>query len=181
LTVIAIISTLGGLTVTALSGVSSSRASANGASLVADVLLSARQQAVSSGQPVAVVFSSRIRPEKPQAMMLLEGAWKDGVMQWSPSSRWQTFGNEISVIPFARDQVESLYLSNSKELSSSLEIPLQGEKVTNYFYLIYRPNGSIDAPQTAPSVAIRKQNKESVNDYVVVAQENTGRIKIVGN
>ena len=113
--------------------------------------------------------------------MLLEGMWKDGALHWSPASRWQMFGNEINVLPFVRDQAESLYLSSSIELKSSLDLPLQGDKVSDYFYLIYRPNGSIDAPQTAPSVAIRRQNKESVNDYVVVAQESTGRIKIVGN
>lgn len=181
LTVLAIISTLGGLTVTALSQVSSSRASANGASLVADLLLSARQQAMSTGQPVAVVFSDRVRPEKPQAVMLLEGSWQNGALHWNPSSRWHMLGSEISVVPFVRDQSDSLYRSGLAGLESPLALPLQGENVTDYFYLIYRPNGSIDAPQIAPSVAIRRQNKESVNDYVVVAQENTGRIKIVAN
>lgn len=180
LTVIAIISTLGGLAITALSGISSSRASANGASLVADVLLSARQLALSSGEPVAVVFAARVHSEKPQAIMLLEGSWQDGALRWKPASRWQLFGNEISVVPFMRDQSDSLYRSGTAGLSAGLDIPLAGEKVADYFYLIYRPNGSIDAPQIAPSVAIRRQTKESVNDYVVVAQENTGRIKIVG-
>jgi hypothetical protein len=81
--------------------------------------------------------------------------------------------------PLVRNDSGSLYASSEGDLREPPKAPLNGQVVADFFYLIYRPDGSIDAPQMAPSIAIRRQTHPTLNDYVVIAQENTGRVKVV--
>ena len=179
LAVIAVISMLSGLLASSLPSLFSSRASANGASLVSNLLLLARQQALTSGKPIAVVFANPTVPEGPQAMMLLKGSRKDGVLSWEPTSPWNRFGDGVRVKPLERDAVASLYHPNEGNLSGLTMAVLNGAAVSDFCYLVFRPDGSIDAPQIAPSVVINRKTQPNLNDYVVVAQENTGRVKIL--
>jgi len=181
LTVVAIMSTLGGLLFSSLPGMFSSRASANGANLVANLLLSARQQAVSNGRPVAVVIANRIDPDERQAIILLDGNRQGSGMQWEALTSWQQLSKGVDVTPLTRNDAQSMYNSDQGELRQPPTALLNGHLVSDFFYLIYRPDGSIDAPQIAPSLAVRRQTHPTLNDYVVIAQENTGRVKVVAD
>jgi|GEM_PF-2150937 len=179
LSVIAIISVLGGLLATNLSSVLSSRASAGGVTLVSNLLHSARQQALSAGLPVAVVFASRSGPDSRQAVVLLKGTLTGGSLNWEASSPWNPLSNGVMVDPIERDDKDSLYEESEGRFDGSALAPFDGRQVADYFYLVYRPDGSIDAPEISPGLVIRRQTKPDITDYVVVAQENTGRVKVV--
>lgn len=179
LAVIAVMSMLGGLLASSLPSLFSSRASANGATLVSNLLLLARQQALTTGKPIAVVFANPSVPEGPQAVMLLKGSRQGGVLSWEAASPWNRFGDGVRVKPLERDDIASLYPPNEGDLGGVTMAVLNGMAVSDFCYLVFRPDGSIDAPQIAPSVVINRKTQPNLNDYVVVAQENTGRVKIV--
>jgi len=179
LSVVAIISVLGGLLATNLSSVLSSRASAGGVTLVSNLLHSARQQALSAGLPVAVVFAGRSGPDSRQAVVLLKGTLTGGSLDWEAASPWNPLSNGVMVDPIERDDIASLYKQQEGRFDGSALAPFDGRQVADYFYLVYRPDGSIDAPEISPGLVIRRQTKPDINDYVVVAQENTGRVKVV--
>ena len=179
LSVIAIIAVLGGLLATNLSSLLSSRASAGGATLVSNLLHSARQQALSAGLPVAVVFAGRSGPDSRQAVVLLKGTLTGGSLNWEAASPWNPLSNGVMVDPIKRDDIASLYKQQEGSFDGSALAPFDGRQVADYFYLVYRPDGSIDSPEISPGLVIRLQTKPDINDYVVVAQENTGRVKIV--
>ena len=179
LSVVAIISVLGGLLATNLSSLLSSRASAGGVTLVSNLLHSARQQALSAGLPVAVVFASRSGPDSRQAVVLLKGTLTGGSLNWEAASPWNPLSNGVMVDPIERDDIASLYKQQEGRFDGSALAPFDGRQVADYFYLVYRPDGSIDAPEISPGLVIRRQTKPDINDYVVVAQENTGRVKVV--
>lgn len=179
LSVVAIISVLGGLLATNLSSVLSSRASAGGVTLVSNLLHSARQQALSAGLPVAVVFASRSGPDSRQAVVLLKGTLTGGSLNWEAASPWNPLSNGVMVDPIERDDKDSLYEESEGRFDGSALAPFDGRQVADYFYLVYRPDGSIDAPEISPGLVIRRQTKPDITDYVVVAQENTGRVKVV--
>jgi len=177
LSAVAIISILGGVLATNAPALLSSRASAGGATLISNVLHSARQQALSASLPVAVVFTARSGPDARQAVTLLKGTRQGGALHWEAASPWSPLSQGVTVVPLERSDTSSLYEQGNGLFDGSALSSFNGQPVSQYFYLVYRPDGSIDAPQIAPSLVI--STKPDINDYVVVAQENTGRVKVV--
>ena len=191
LAVVAILSMLSGLVVTALPAVFSARASAQASTLTAELLASARQQALSHGEPVAVMFAKSFSSENRQAIMLLSGSVEGTELKWQPASPWHRLAAGVRVDPVkhtAADvggsgstMVDSLYQSTARSLDIPNPTRLDGRQVSDYFFLIFRPDGSIDSPEIAPSIAVGRYSQTALNDYTIVAQENTGRIKVVAN
>lgn len=179
LTVVAIISLLLGLSASIAPSLLSSRASAGVATLISNTLHSARQLAMSGGLPVAVVFANRSESDSLQAVTMLKGTRQDGSLRWEVASPWNPLSERILVDALKRDNIASLYSQSEGSFDGMALSPFNGRQVEDFFYLVYRPDGSIDAPQIAPSLVIRRENGPLQSDYVVVAQENTGRIKIV--
>lgn len=191
LAVLAILSMLSGLLVTGLPSVFSARASAQASTLAAELLAKARQQALTQGQPVAVIFSKPFSAESRQAIMLLSGSVEGTELKWQAVSPWHQLADGIRVDPVKHAvadvetsvsaTVDSLYQSTSRSLDIPNIVRLDGRQVSEYFFLIFRPDGSIDAPEIAPSIEVGRYSKKALNDYTIIAQENTGRIKVVAN
>ena len=61
-----------------------------------------------------------------------------------------------------------------------LPVKLDGQTVTEYSYIVFRPDGSVDSPAKAPSLTLKRLSKaDTKDDYIILVQENSGRCKVI--
>jgi len=181
LTVLAIISVAAAFVMPPISSLLSGQASDKAAAMASDALVSARQLAISKGLPIAVAFSPQPdSSDKSQGVLLLSGVRHGASVTWTPAGGWNRLPQGAFVSVYERSGNKTYFSQPGGALPSSLPVKFDGLPVSNYFYIIYRPDGTIDAPQIAPSVSIRRFTQPNTDDYIVLAQENTGRVKIIG-
>lgn len=176
--VLAVISILAGFSmggVASLTGAGNMRRSVE---VVLGSAAAARQAAMTSGQPVAMVVST----EEP-GILLLRGEFdRAGALTWAPLSPWENFPNRIGMRVFPREDSDSFYTESSPEgaLTGALPARRGGAAVTAYSYIVFRPDGSVDAPKRAPSLGLRRLDKSGeTDDFILLVSENSGRCKVI--
>ncbi|KAH0534008.1 hypothetical protein FGG08_007385 [Glutinoglossum americanum] len=140
----------------------------------------ARQMAMGSGQPVALVLSNSSGVL--QAVMMLKGtAGSAGTMQWEAATPWESLPDGVGTEVFARDGDQTFYseaTAGGPLTGSFTQLPLKykGNDISSYSYIVFRPDGTVAAPKIGPSLSLKRLNKDNTaNDYIILVQENTGR------
>jgi prepilin-type N-terminal cleavage/methylation domain-containing protein len=187
LIVIGIICVLATITIRSTSGLTDSKELNRALQTVTRTMSLARQQSMSKGVPVALVLTrpADLEADKKafQGMMVLEGSLSaNGTSTtWKPTSNWEPLPRQVQTEVFERNGNKSFYASTSGgALQGRLPVELNGAEVVDYSYVIFRPDGTVDAPETGPSLSIsRLHNQRDTEDYIVLVQENTGRSKVI--
>jgi prepilin-type N-terminal cleavage/methylation domain-containing protein len=143
--------------------------------------VAARQTAMSSGQPVAMAVAMTGN----NGILLLKGeSDAAGTMTWTPSGAWERIPDQIGMGVFPRDGMDSFYANSGSQsnglLSGELPTKMNGKGITEYSYIVFRPDGSVDAPAKAPSLTLKRLSKADKNDdYIILVSENSGRCKVI--
>jgi prepilin-type N-terminal cleavage/methylation domain-containing protein len=190
LTVMAIVSVLASVTIPAIASVFKGRSTAGAADVVSNVAGVARQTAMSKGVPVAMVVSrnSGTGVSDSQGILLLSGVYDaaSNSTTWTPIGAWHRLPSSVAADNFPRDGHPSFYGSDAHEPITLTALPLKfdGKVISDYDYVIFQPNGSVDAPAgiTGPAVTFRTETApNSRTDYTVVIQSDSGRSRIIEN
>jgi len=173
--IIALLSTLTLLSVSVITGSHLAKAvdTIDGATVVA------RQRAISSSSYVALVTTpaSSGTTSSGQALLLVSAKLNaSGVMQWNATDAWVLLPPDIQIT------TSSFYAPGGSSLSGNLPLNLSGTPVSNYAYIIFCPDGSVEAPTLGPTINLRRSNKSTSNaDYTIIVQQDSGRAKVVGD
>ena len=178
LAVLAIISLLVGLSFGNLTSLSTRGRLNHSLEQVTRSAVLARQTSMSTGFPVAYVVSNT----EERGILLLRGTpGATSTLQWTPTGAWERLPEQIDLQVFERDSAPSFYsASGNGLLTGDLPAKLNNKTVSDYSYIIFRPDGSVDAPTRAPSLSLRRLSKNNTNDdYIILVQENSGRCKVI--
>ena len=155
----------------------------------------ARQQAIASHVPVALIFTVDRQPSNAERSdsFILAGAQatmaEDGsvVWKWAPVGTWRKLQHGVQLFVGA-DQGgagPSFYCSSSVAASThydqiAVSLPaLEGEKLTTYYFAIFRPDGSVDVPSNNPFLEFKRLRAGiQTNDSALVLSPDSGRIRI---
>jgi len=143
--------------------------------------VTARQTAMSSGQPVAMAVAT----SGTRGILLLKGdSDAAGTMNWTPAGGWEKLPDQIAMGVFPRDGADSFYANSGNQsnglLSGDLPTKMNGKVVSEYSYIVFRPDGSVDSPAKAPSLTLKRLSKADKNDdYIILVSENSGRCKVI--
>ena len=182
LTVIAIMSVLFTLTMPAITGFSSSRNEATALNTAEGLASAARQQAVSKGTMVALLFSRTSGTvNNTQAFFLMQAAVTGtGGVTWTPFSSWVSLPAGVSLTPYVRNGVTTFY-SMSSGTSFSLPTTWNNHDLANDYYIVFYPDGSVGAPASGPAINLQPSTRQSSAnpDYTLLIQDGSGRTKII--
>jgi prepilin-type N-terminal cleavage/methylation domain-containing protein len=185
-TVIAIMCVLTGLSVTLLGPILSGRDLNKALTLTGGVVENARQQAITRGVSIALLLitstqSATNTSTQSQSLVLL--AYDQAAATWNSITTVIQLPTSIQITPYLRDSVSSFYAySSSSSQIPSLPSTLNGKTLANFSYIVFNPDGSVNAPTAGPALNVlrtRRQNVSSTSDYVLLIQEDTGRMKVI--
>jgi prepilin-type N-terminal cleavage/methylation domain-containing protein len=185
-TVIAIMSVLIALAVPSICSIANGRNIANAVDITSDLAATARQQALTSGSPIALILSPLPASglvDAHQSLLLLQGTQSgSGTYNWKTATPWIKLPNTVLLAPYARNSASSFYSSASSSGTASypLSSTVNGIDLSTCSYVIFLPDGTVLAPQAGPAISLTRANKSGTNaDYVVLIQQDSGRSKII--
>ncbi|MBE2205282.1 MAG: prepilin-type N-terminal cleavage/methylation domain-containing protein [Chthoniobacterales bacterium] len=182
LAVVAIMSLVTSFSVGSISSLSAGRDLNHSVEVLTRSAMVARQTAMAGGHPVALVVSTA--GERAAITWLEARTDSDGQREWSAAGRWEKLPKQIGLGVFPRGGSDSFYSVSESEAGGALEgelpVRLDGAAVTEYSYIVFRPDGSVDAPAQAPSLTLKHLSKANLKDaYIILVQENSGRCKVI--
>lgn len=156
----------------------------NAVSMISDSTVQARQLAMSTGDPVALVFSKPA--DGPISILILKGNRDaNGSMKWSSGDReWSEFDEAVHVRTVEDKGQASLHSAGNFDspFLGELSLPLRGAFVSDFDFVLFRPNGTIDTPSSRPRLKLSHVDSAHENDdCLILFQEASGRAKIVWN
>ncbi len=187
LAVLAIVSVLATVTMPALAPLIEGDAVSQAADLTTNMGMRARQLAISSRSPVALVFTPATGVAGSSQAILLVVATRsaNGTYQWTAGSQWQPLPPNIKAGIYARNGTASFYQQPSTVtgavLSGNLPLPLRGAEISAYGYIVFYPDGSIDSPAAGPALTLSGQAANAAAVYTVIFQSDFGRAKLAGS
>lgn len=184
LAVLAILSIMASFVAPAMSSVINGRSTSRAADQTMNAALLARQISLANRCPVALVIS---RPAtvsgKTQAILILASRRDaSGTLSWSAVGGWTKVPDGSVLEPYKRDGEQSFYAAGQNDLSGILPVRLDGLEVSAYDYIMFHPDGIVDAPKSAPAVIVSSALRTSARqEYTIVVQSETGRPKVLPN
>jgi len=181
LVTVALISLLATLVSPALSSVLGGRNVARALDVVSSTAAVARQMAMTKGNPIAMVVSqsSHSTPDDNPAVMLLS-APEISTDPWAPVGAWTKVPTNVQLDVYLRDGKKSFFAGGEGPLLAPLPLKLNGKSVSEYDYIVFYPDGSVNAPANGPALTFRRLNKtDTATEYTMVVQSNSGRTKII--
>lgn len=197
LAVLAVISLLATMVTPALTSIFGGKNSTRALDVVSNSAALARQTAMTTGRPIALVVnrSERAAVTDTQAVLVLSAPESTvpavdeatGQTTWVPKGTWTKMPTsvQVNVRERAEEGKPSFYRATSAgPLTGTLPIKLDGKEVTDYDYIVFYPDGSVDAPTVGPALEFKRyqggQDMTTVAaDYTLVVQSNSGRAKII--
>ncbi len=181
LVTVAVISFLATLLSPALGSILGGRNVARALDVVSSAAAVARQMAMTKGNPIAMVVSqsSHATPDDNPAVMLLS-APEISTDPWSPVGAWTKVPTNVQLDVYLRDGKKSFFAGGEGPLVAPLPLKLNGKSVSEYDYIVFYPDGSVNAPANGPALTFRRLNKaDTSTEYTLVVQSNSGRTKII--
>ena len=183
LTVVAILSVLASVLTPAMTSILGGKASSQAMEVIANTMAVARQTAMTTGQPVALVVSqpTGATTDESQGVLLLGST---SSTDWVPTGAWTKLPANVRLDIFNRDGTKSFYGSGAGGLPTSLPVKLNGKDVTAFDGIVFYPNGAVDSPANGPAVTLSRLHVAATvtnPDYTVVVQSDSGRAKIIAN
>ena len=192
LAVVAIVSVLATMVAPSISSVFNGKNSSRALDVLTSSATVARQTAMSSGSPVALVVnrSARSSVDSTQAVLILQAPGDATVLQdnpdntasvWTPKGNWTRVPSNVEVAVFKRDGATSFYdAASGGPLNGTLPVKFEGKPVTDYDYIVFYSDGSVDAPASGPALTFRRLTSAAdAVDFKMVVQSNSGRVKIL--
>lgn len=181
----AILSILASLAGPGLSSILSGKDSAKALDTLSSMATVARQRAMSQGVSVALVLTTPSQAQDLQGQAVtLVGLAKDvaGVTRMSAVAPWTQLPGGVKVESYLRNGADGFYAAGGGSLPvGALPAKLNGGTVSgSYSYIIFRPDGSVDARSSGPTLTFqRKSTGAAKMEYMLVVQEGSGRTKVV--
>lgn len=147
----------------------------------------ARSEAISRQKPVALILTDPTPSadlSKPQACILLSAE----AGNWRPITAWAKLPRGVNVTPSnSQNSGEKSFYSSgtTPEISAYIHLDaalpkLGDESINSYYYIVFRPDGSVDASSNSPSLLYTRlhRNTSSPESALVLSPES-GRSRIV--
>jgi prepilin-type N-terminal cleavage/methylation domain-containing protein len=189
LTVMGILALLATVSVPSLSGIMKGRALSDASDKAWGAISAARQEAISRQANVAVVLTNgrSASPYKSDAFILLVASSSQNggtvTWTWSPISRWLKLPIGIAVAPEAASYLSSAQSTTPVAAYSGISgsIPrLEGETISDYSYVVFRPDGTVDSASANPVLGFRRLRPDaSAAESALVLSPESGRARVV--
>lgn len=184
LVVISILALLASMTGPGVGSILAGRDTTRAINLFSSAASQARQRAISTGSYVALIITpaGSSNDSDGQALALLSLAkGSSGVTSLTFATPWVKLPASVRTDAYLRDGTSSFYSSGSGSLpAGSLPLNLNGAQVSQYSYIVFRPDGSVDSPTVGPALSLRrKQKADTKTDYLMLVQEDSGRTRVV--
>ena len=197
LIVITIICLLATFTVPAIGSIMAGRALGDSVDRAWSAVSAARQVAIAKQAPVALLFTvdrQSASIEKSDAFILMAAkstvaadgstSWK-----WMPEGTWRKLPHGVQLL-IGEDAGNlgsaGFYSSASSALPTSYNqisasLPrLEGEIIAGYSFIVFRPDGSVDAPASNPFFEFKRLRAATTNsDFALVISPDSGRSRVV--
>ena len=181
--VIAIMVVLLALTIPAFVGVSSGRDIVKAVDTAQSMASIARQQAITKGTMVALLFSgtSNISASNSQEFLLLQAniinsGSNAGSYAWSPSSTAVRIPKDVQM---TAPSFYSPLAGTSGVPSLPTTIAFGSKNVTDFSYIMFYSDGSVASLASGPTINLQKTTESGTNpDYEVVIPSASGRAKV---
>jgi prepilin-type N-terminal cleavage/methylation domain-containing protein len=184
--VIAIMSVLASLMVSSIKSLAGVGHLNRAVEMVSQSAALAHQIALSEGKSVALVLSAAdALTDGNQAVLILKGTPdSSGTPQWEAATPWKTLPPDVKTAVLNRDNVSTFYTEESIKApltgAGNLSLKFKGSEISKYSYIVFRPDGTVDAPKSGPSLTLKRLNTANLHDdYIILVQENTGRSKVI--
>jgi prepilin-type N-terminal cleavage/methylation domain-containing protein len=164
LAVVAVLAVLGSMAVPGLQSILKGRALRTASEQAWGAVSMARQEAISRQANVAVVLTtgrSSGSSEKSDALMLLVASPSASGWTWTPCSKWIKLPSGVEAKPEAGSYLSSATSTPSVAAYAGIASALSkidGETVTNFTYVVFRPDGSVDSATANPVLGFRRWN-----------------------
>lgn len=188
LTVMAILAILATMSQLGVTSLMKGQALRGAAEQTWSAVANARQLAVSKRMHVALVLTpSRVKKgetEESMALMVLSAHLADSSWTWAPESRWISLPTGIAVTPEGNSFFASAQTGSDGAYGQITDaLPkLDGETITEFSYIVFRPDGSVDATaSTQPVVGFRrlKSGLGSDAETALVLNPESGRMRLM--
>jgi prepilin-type N-terminal cleavage/methylation domain-containing protein len=186
LTVIAILGILASVAMPGLQSILKGNALRTASEQAWSAVSTARQQAIARQSNVAVVITSgrsTENSEKVDAIMLLLAKHTDQGWSWTPISRWNKLPRGVETKPEADSYLSSTNphptVAAYERLSSDLP-KIDGESVTSFTFVVFRPDGSVDSATANPVLGFRRlKSTATAAESALVLSPDSGRARFV--
>ena len=197
LTVIAIISVMATLTGPVIGSIMSGRALSGAVDRAWSAVSAARQVATARQTPVALLFTADRQTnnsEKSDAFILMEAkstpaADGSATWRWMPEGTWRKLPHGVQLIVGVDTDnpgAVGFYSSANSSLPTCYNqianaLPrLEGESISSYSFVVFRPDGSMDAPASNPFLEFKRLRAGVTNsDSALVISPDSGRGRLV--
>ncbi len=195
LSVMSIIMVLMSLAVPAINGITKGRALSHAIDKAWSATSYARQTAIATGLPVALILTKNRQgtdPLKSDAFLSLKAqvssdASGTRVWNWAPSGTWQKLPHGVQILDRANESdAHSFYELTSQPASSSYAIlgnsvpKLEGESIADFVFVVFRPDGSVDSPSHVPFMEFKRLHSDvQTSDSALILSRETGRTRMV--
>lgn len=196
--VMVIISIMLGVTFSSVTSLTTGREMNAAVETVSRSMVTARQLSMTRGLPVALAISpakTSSADTTRQALLILEGIRQaNGTIAWTATTPWKVLPQVITTKVFERSANSPTFYDQSTSgggngndqeetgvvgtLHGELPIKLNGESISSYSYIIFQPDGTVEAPEDGPSLSLSRDGKNTY-DYLVLVQKNSGRSKVI--
>ncbi|MGB8353851.1 MAG: prepilin-type N-terminal cleavage/methylation domain-containing protein [Chthoniobacteraceae bacterium] len=177
--VIAIMVVLLALTIPAFVGVSSGRDIVKAVDTAQSMASIARQQAMTKGTMVALLFSgtSNVSASNSQEFLLLQANINtSGSYAWTPSSAAVRIPKDVQI---TAPSFYSPSAGTSGVPSLPTTIAFGSKNVTDFSYVMFYSDGSVASLASGPTINLQKTTESGTNpDYEVVIPSASGRAKV---
>lgn len=179
----------------AIGGILTGRALSRTVDQTWSAVSAARQLAIAKQAPVALLFTVDRQPassEKSDAFILAAAkstAAADGSVTWNwlPEGTWRKLphGVELMIGQDADNNGAVGFYSSASLPASYSQItaslpPLEGESISSYSFVVFRPDGSVDAPASNPFLEFKRLRAGVSNsDSALVISPDSGRSRLV--
>ena len=193
LSVIAILGILSALVAPALSGVLAGRNLAGAADRMWSAASMARAEALARQANVAMIVTlGRAQmdavTDAAEAVILMvaqpAGNGASGEWTWAPGTPWRHLPDKIEVSPVTAGSF--LHSSDATPPAAAYAgigeaLPLlRGQSVDEFYYVIFRPDGSILAGSSSPALGFRRLNSRvTTPESALVLSPESGRARMV--
>jgi prepilin-type N-terminal cleavage/methylation domain-containing protein len=193
LVVVAILGLLTTLAVPVTSSLLGGRGLSASTQRVWAVVSAARQEAISRNAIVVLVAATGRNEaetgdygdrEKSDAVILLAANRSPGSLtwQWTPISRWNNLPRGISTAVSDASLFRSVDVSGQDSAFAAIAPALpriDGEPVGDFYFLAFRPDGSVQAPSSTPALEFRRlRPRPDVAEAVLTINPETGRPRL---
>jgi prepilin-type N-terminal cleavage/methylation domain-containing protein len=188
LTVVAVLAVLASVTVPGLQSILKGNALRTASERAWGTLSTGRQEAIARQANVAVVLTTwdRTNPaesDKPDAFMLLVASPSGSGWTWTPGSKWIKLPAGVEAKPESGSYLSSATSNPAVAAYSGIAgvLPkIDGETVTDFTYVVFRPDGSVDSATANPVLGFRRLNSTATTtETALVLSPDSGRARFV--